>query len=270
MSLSNYTEAAILNHMLRAAGWTKPLALYVGLFKADPGEAGSLAQEVTGGSYVRVSYGPSDATWNLPVGGDKTFTNASTVTFAAPTADWGDPITHFGLLDAATGGLVLASGALDTPTTVSSGAPAPEFPAGDLRIVFSGHLTDALIEAIGTHLLRTGSWTAPASIYAGLLTSVAGAGAGAEVAGADYVRKQIGPSTAAWTAPTDEGGSGNADYVQWASPTTDWIDAEKVRLYDASTAGNTLMTIPLAQLVTLPIGALPPNFPPGALVVQAN
>lgn len=269
MSLSNYTEAAILNHLLRATAWTKPLALYVALFKADPGEAGSLAQEVTGGSYARVAYGPSDATWNLPVGGDKTFTNASAVTFPAPTAAWGD-LTHFGVCDAASGGICLASGALDTLTTVGSGAPAPSFAAGDLRIVFSGHLADALIDAIGTHLLRTGEWTAPAAIYAGLLTSVAGAGAGAEVVAADYVRKQIGPSTAAWTAPTDEGGSGNADYVQWASPTNDWIDGEKVRLFDAATAGNTLMTIPLAQVVTLPAGALPPNFPPGALVVQAN
>lgn len=269
MSLSNYTEAAILNHLLRATAWTKPLALYGALFVGDPGEAGSLAQEVTGGSYGRVACGPDDAWWDLPVEGDKTFTNAQAVTFPAPTASWGTP-THFGICDASTGGICLASGALDTPTAIGSGAPAPSFAAGDLRIVFSGHLTDALIEAIGTHLLRTGSWTAPAAIYAGLLTSVAGAGAGAEVVAADYVRKQIGPSTAAWTAPTDEGGCGNADYVQWASPTNNWIDAEKVRLFDASSAGNTLMTIPLAQVVTLPAGALPPNFPPGALTVRAN
>ncbi|WP_407280620.1 hypothetical protein U5817_10070 [Aromatoleum evansii] len=269
MSLSNYTEAAILSHLLRATAWPKPLALYVALFTADPGETGSLAQEVTGGSYARVACGPSDATWNLPVGGDTTFTNAAAVTFPAPTAAWGD-VTHFGICDASTGGICLASGALDTPTTIGSGAPATSFAAGELRLVFSGHLSDALIEAIGTHLLRTGEWTAPAAIFAGLLTSVAGAGLGAEVAGADYVRKAIGPSTAAWTAPTDEGGSGNADYVQWASPTTDWIDAEKVILADALTAGNTLLTIPLAAVRTLPLGALPPNFPPGALKVVAN
>jgi hypothetical protein len=269
MSLSTYTEAAILNHLLRATAWAKPLALYVGLFTGDPGEAGSLAQEVTGGSYARVACGPSDATWNLPVGGDKTFTNAAAVTFPAPTAAW-DDLTHFGILDASSGGICLASGALDTSTTVGSGAPAPEFAAGDLRIVFSGHLSDALIEAIGTHLLRTGEWTAPTSIYAGLLTSIAGAGAGAEIAAADYVRKAVGPSTSAWTEPTDEGGCGNADYIQWASPTNDWIDAEKVALFDALTAGDALMTIPLSQTVTLPTGALPPNFPPGALTVLAN
>lgn len=264
MSLSNYTEAAILNHLLRATAWTKPLGLYIGLFKGDPGEAGSLAQEVSGGSYARVAYGPSDATWSLPSGGDKTFKNASAVTFAAPTAAWGD-LTHFGILDALTGGLVLASGALDTPTTVGSGAPAPSFAAGDLRIVFSGHISDALIEAIGTHLLRTGSWTAPASIYVGLKTSL-----GAEVSAADYVRKAAGPSTSAWAAPTAEGGSGNADYVLWASPANDWVDAEKVALFDAETAGNALMTIPLAATRLLPAGALPPNFPPGALTVVAN
>lgn len=269
MSLSNYTEAAILNHLLRATAWTKPLALYVALFTADPGEAGSLTSEVTDGSYARVACGPSDATWDLPTGGDKTFKNAAAITFPAPTAAWGD-VTHFGICDASSGGIVLASGALDTSTTIDSGAPAPEFAAGDLRIVFSGQFSDALIEAIGTHLLRTDEWTAPTDIYAGLLTSIAGAGLGAEIAAADYARKAAGPSTAAWTAPTDEGGCGNADYVQWASPTNDWIDAETVVLFDALTAGNALITKALAQTVTLPAGALPPNFPPGALTIVAN
>ena len=269
MSLSNYTEAAILDHLLRSTAWTKPIALYVALFTADPGEAGSLTNEVTGGSYARVACGPSDETWALPVGGDKTFTNVAAVTFPAPTAAWGD-VTHFGICDASSGGLVLASGALDTPTTIGSGAPAPEFGAGDLRIVFSGHLSDALIEAIGTHLLRAGEWTAPASLYAGLLTSAAGAGAGAEIAAADYTRQPIGPSTSIWTAPTDEGGSANADYVVWPSPAEDWIDAEKVVIFDAATAGNALITIPLAVTRTLPLAALAPNFPPGALAITAN
>jgi len=269
MSLSNYTEAAILNHLLRATAWLKPLEIHVALFTADPGENGSLASEVSGGSYARVSCGPSDATWNLPVSGDKTFTNAAAVTFPAPTAAWGD-VTHFGLCDASSGGICLASGALDTPTTIGSGAPAPEFAAGDLRIVFSGHLSDALIEAIGTHLLRTDEWTAPAALYAGLLTSVAGAGAGAEIAAADYERQPAGPSTGVWTAPTDEGGSGNADYIVWPSPAEDWIDAEKVVIFDAATAGNALITIPLAVTRTLPLAALAPNFPPGALTITAN
>ncbi len=269
MSLSNYTEAAILNHLLRTIAWLKPLGIYAALFNGDPGEAGSLAAEVTGGGYARVLCGPSDETWALPVDGDKTFKNALAVTFPAPTAAWGD-ITHFGILDASSGGICLASGALDTPTTVGSGAPAPSFASGDLRIVFSGHLSDALIEAIGTHLLRTGEWTAPTSIYAGLLTSAAGAGAGAEIAAADYARQPVGPSTSAWTAPIDDGGSGNADYVVWPSPAEDWIDAEKVVLFDAETAGNALMTIPLAVTRTLPLAALAPNFPPGALTIVAN
>lgn len=269
MSLSAYTEAAILNHLLRATAWTKPLTLYIALFKADPGEAGTLTQEVTGGSYARVACGPSDATWGLPTGGDKTFKNAAAVTFPAPTAAWGD-VTHFGVCDASTGGICLASGALDTPTTIASGAPAPQFAAGDLRVVFSGDFSSALIEAVGTHLLRTGSWTAPAALYVGLLTSAAGAGAGAEIAAADYARKAAGPSTAAWTAPTDADGCGNANYVQWGSPTNNWIDAEKVIIADAISAGNALITKTLTQNVTLPIGALPPNFPPGALKVLAN
>lgn len=269
MSLSNYTEAAILNHLLRATIWTKPSALYVALFTGDPGEAGSLANEVSGGSYARVARGPSDAAWALPVGGDKTFTNAAAITFPAPTAAWG-AVTHFGICDASTGGSVLASGALDSPATIGSGAPAPSFAAGDLRIVFSGHLSGTLIVAIGTHLLRAGSWTAPSAIYAGLLTSGAGAGGGAEISAGDYARQAVGPSTSAWTTPTDDSGCGNANHILWPSPATSWIDAEKVVLFDALTAGNALLTIPLAVNRLLPAGALPPNFPPGALKVVAT
>lgn len=269
MSLSNYTEAAILNHLLRGTPWLKPLELYVALFTADPGEAGSLADEVTGTGYARVLCGPSDEAWALPAGGDKTFTNAAAITFPSPAGAWGD-VTHFGICDASTGGIVLASGALDTPTTIGSGAPAPTFAVGDLRIVFSGHLSDALIEAIGTHLLRAGEWTAPTALYAGLLTSVAGPGAGAEVAAADYARQPIGQSTTDWTAPTDEGGSSNTGYIVWPSPAADWIDAEKVVFFNAATAGNALITIPLAVTRTLPLAALAPNFPPGALTLVAN
>lgn len=264
MSLSNYIEISVLTHLLQGVPWMKPPAIYVALFTADPGEAGALTAEVAGGGYARVQAGPSDSAWTLPAEGDKTFTNAADIAFPAPTAAWG-AVTHFGLVDGATGGTMLASGALDTATAINSGAPAPTFAAGTLRVPFSGHLSDALAEAIGTHLLRTGEWTPPAALYAGLLTSD-----GTEPTAADYARQPAGPSPTAWAEPSATSGTSNAEYLVWPSPAEDWTAAASVALFDAATEGAELMRIPLAAPVALPAGALAPNFPPGALTIAAN
>ena len=69
MSLSNMLEEAVGGHLLRSATWTKPVALYLALLKADPGETGVL-DEVNGGGYVRLAAGPDDALWSLPVDGN--------------------------------------------------------------------------------------------------------------------------------------------------------------------------------------------------------
>jgi len=61
---TNYLEDAVLNAVLRNVSFTSPATVYVGLFTADPGEAGSLANEVSGGSYARVS-----VTFGAPSGG---------------------------------------------------------------------------------------------------------------------------------------------------------------------------------------------------------
>ncbi|WP_210482761.1 phage tail fiber protein [Microvirga antarctica] len=129
-SLTNYTEKKLLDHLLGKAAFPLPAGLYLGLFKADPTEAGSLASEVTGGSYARVDVRSimtvSDATTGQSV-------NASAIAFAAPTAAWGT-ITHVGFLDAATGGTLLACAPLSIARVVNAGDPPSRFLQGQLSI----------------------------------------------------------------------------------------------------------------------------------------
>ncbi len=246
-------------HLLRSGEWAKPVALYLALLKSDPGEAGVL-DEVTGGDYARLAAGPGDALWSPPVGGNKQIVNAIDFTFAAPTADWGR-VSHFALMDALTGGAMLAYAPLIVPREIYGNDPAPLFATGDLKLTFAGHLSDFLAERIGTHLLRSGSWEKPEAIYVGLTTDV-----GTEVSGGGYSRLAAGPSDAAWRGPAEgDGQHANATTLAWSSPSADWGTVATVVLRDAAVDGNALVTIPLTTARPIVTGALAPNFQAGGI-----
>ena len=129
---SNYLKEGVINHLLRTNSLPKPPAVYVALFTVAPDpDTGAGGTEVSGGGYARVQVGPSDAAWDDPVGTGVTG-NTSEVVFPTPTVAQG-LATHFALFDAATGGTMLYSKALDTPRTLALGV-AIRFPAGALTV----------------------------------------------------------------------------------------------------------------------------------------
>lgn len=140
MAATNYLENKIADHLFRATSYSKPAALYIGLFTAAPSDTGG-GTEVTGGSYARVVRSPSDTNWTATQGGTTgassgtggQVTNASIVTFPAPTATWGT-VTHFGIFDASTSGNLLFYGALTSSRLISNGDGAPSFAAGTLTV----------------------------------------------------------------------------------------------------------------------------------------
>lgn len=124
-----------------AAAGTGPATLYVGLLTAAPSDTGG-GTEVTGGSYARVAVTSSLANWAgtqaaastvASSGSSGTTSNNGSITFPAPTANWG-VCSHFAIYDAATGGNFQFFGALTTPKTVNNGDPAPAFAAAALSI----------------------------------------------------------------------------------------------------------------------------------------
>ena len=130
---SDYLENKLLDHTLRNTAYTQPSNLYLGLFKNDSGnaatnlEAGTLTDEVSGGSYARETVAFAAASSGSAA------TNA-TVTFTTATANWGT-ITHVAVMDASTSGNVLFWGAVTTSKTIES---------GDTFQVSSGNLTISL------------------------------------------------------------------------------------------------------------------------------
>jgi hypothetical protein len=142
-AMTDYLENKFADHLFRTTTFTQPTTLAVALYTAAPGETGG-GTEVSGGSYARVSNNPANANWNgthgnttgASSGTGGQVTNAGTLTFPTPTANWGT-ITHFGLLDATSAGNLLSYGALTNAKTVNNGDPAPSFQATALSFTFA-------------------------------------------------------------------------------------------------------------------------------------
>lgn len=140
-AMSDYLENKLIDHVFRGLSFTAPAALYVALFTAAPNDTGG-GTEVTGGSYARINLAPSFSNWagtggevtNTPSAGTSgTAKNNATITFAAPTANWGT-ITHIAIFDAVSGGNMLWWGALTNSKTVNNGDAAPSFAVNALQI----------------------------------------------------------------------------------------------------------------------------------------
>ena len=121
-NLTNYLENKLIDHFLGTTTYTKPAAVYVGLFTVSPGEAGG-GTEVTGGSYVRkvaaFTAASSGATSN---NSNIDFTNMPAATTVA-----------IGIFDALTSGNMLLYGTLTTNKTTDAGDTL-RIATGDLDI----------------------------------------------------------------------------------------------------------------------------------------
>lgn len=140
-AMSDYLENKLIDQIFRGQAFTFPATLYVGLLTAAPSDTGG-GTEVTGGSYARVGVTASltnfagtqsagSTTASSGTGG--TTSNNASITFPAPTANWGS-VTHFGIYDAASAGNLLFYGSLGTAKTVNNGDAAPSFAAAALSV----------------------------------------------------------------------------------------------------------------------------------------
>lgn len=131
MSLSNTTESAVLDFLLRGTdpSYRAGATQYLALFTADPGETASLAAEATYTGYARVALTKSSA-WS---GSSSPYTNANLIQFGACSSGT-NAITHFAVVDTASGAVsMMISGALSGTLNVSSGIQ-PQFSASSLSI----------------------------------------------------------------------------------------------------------------------------------------
>jgi hypothetical protein len=129
MSATSYARQKIVDDLTGVASYSPP-SLYLSAHTADPGAAGSHANEVSGSGYARVALagimGAADSS-GISV-------NTTVITFGPATADWGT-VTYFGIEDAAGAGTgnMLCPGVPTMPRTITTGQPL-QIPAGQLRL----------------------------------------------------------------------------------------------------------------------------------------
>ena len=126
---SDYLEDKVLDHVFGGTAYTAPATLYVALYTVAPDDTGG-GTEVTGGSYVRQT-----GTFTVSGTSPTTATNAAAIEYPTATADYGT-VVAVGILDASSGGNLLAYADLTTSKTVSTG-DVFRFDAGDLDITLA-------------------------------------------------------------------------------------------------------------------------------------
>ena len=129
-SFGNFLENEILDNYFGGQDYAAPATLYIALSTADPTDDGSGLAEPSGGSYARKAVSNNKTTWSVASGG--ALSNAIDIEFVEATGSWGT-ITHFAVMDAASGGNMLAHGALGSSKSIDSGDIA-RFKAGELDI----------------------------------------------------------------------------------------------------------------------------------------
>ena len=126
MSKSDYLENKQLLDLIGTT-FTKPSTWYWGLFTANPTDSGG-GTEVTIGSnaYARVSTSANGTNFTVTA---NVLTNATAVTFPAPSPNAWGTITGMAIFDAASGGNMLFWSALTTSRATAAGV-APTFAIG--------------------------------------------------------------------------------------------------------------------------------------------
>lgn len=258
--LSTYLQQELLDHLLVNGTYTKPATLYVGLFTANPGEAGATG-EVSGGSYARVALTNNNVNFPLsPTTGTPSKTNGTTITWPTASAAWG-LVTHWAIYDTlASTTNMIAHGALSTPRTVAIG-DTPKAVAGALSITLSnasaGGLTNYAKRMLLDHVFGGPAYTSPTLVYIGLGTALSGESI-TEWADGSYTRQ----ATTFGAASTDVSLNSSAETFS-ASVVAATATLTHYGIWDDASAGNLLAvgslntsrTVVTGDSVTLAIGA---------------
>lgn len=126
MPFTSYTDNKLIDHLLGAATFAKPASKYVALYVGDP-TTGGTEVSTTGSAYTRLSS-------SFTIGANQAM-NSADLQWATATSVWG-AINYVAVYDAATGGNMLVSAALNTPKTISIG-DVLRVPASNLAITLT-------------------------------------------------------------------------------------------------------------------------------------
>jgi hypothetical protein len=274
---TDFGIATMLDHELGAVSLTPPATWYVGLSTAPALRSGATTYEVSGGGYARVAV-TNNAT-NFPNAYNGRKSNGTAITFPTPSGSWGTVASMF-IADAPTGGNVWRVADLAIPWSITTGIPAPSFPAGNLSLSRGGTLTDTFASRLLNFEFGTTALTIPATWYVGLSAAPAARignlvnvfGHGQEIVGNGYARVAVTNNLTNFPA-TSAGLKANGTTITFPSPTGAWgttdTPAGPVYSYfiaDAITGGNVWRHGNIAGgSLAIPKGSAAPSIAIGAL-----
>lgn len=141
-------------------------------------------------------------------------------------------------------------------------------------------MTDYLENKLVDHIFRGTAFSAPTTLYVGLLTAApSDTGGGTEVSGGSYARVTATAnssnfkSTNGTTTGVSSGTSGtttNGATFTFPAPTANWGVITHTAIYDAATSGNMLFFAPLTLSKTVNNGDSAPSFAVDALSIQID
>jgi hypothetical protein len=134
-SKSDYLENKILDIVLGATSYTPAANIYIALSTSAYSDAatGASCNEVSGGSYARVSATNNATTWPNASGGVKA--NGIVFTFPAASGSWGT-VQSFYIVDANSSGNILYGADLTSARAITTGDTA-SFAVGAITITES-------------------------------------------------------------------------------------------------------------------------------------
>jgi hypothetical protein len=109
MSISNYAELKILDHLTGRASWTAPATVYIKLHTGDPGEDGT--------SSAATNTSRQSAAWSAASSGSI----ATSATISWTNVSTTETYTHWSAWDNSTAGNCLWTGALSASAAVTAG-----------------------------------------------------------------------------------------------------------------------------------------------------
>jgi hypothetical protein len=239
--LSDYLENKILDLAFGAVAYSRPATVYLEPYEANPNDAGAGGDVPDSGYSSRVAVTNNATNFPAASGGVKTLAVAQTLY----TASGAETLTGVGIWDAASSGNLLGLFVPGANLVTSSGKRVL-IPAGTLAL--TGPWQAAFANALLDHVFGGGDYTPLANIYYALATN------SAELSGNAYARQAVANNATHFPAASG-GAKGNGVAVSFGPATpSDWSQATRVRLYDASSNGNMLLEQTLAAAVTVLAG----------------
>ncbi len=238
-SISDYGENALVGHVCGSA-YTPEATVYLTLSTADPTDDASGLAEPDDTAYARQSI-------SFDAAASRKVVQAADVSFPTFNGDGaGGDVSHWAIMDAETGGDMLAHGSMSQSFSIIEGLEVV-IAAGEVEVEItsvSGYgFVDYLVHNLLDLMFRDQSFAQPDTYIALCTATVSNSDTSiTEEGGSGYSRVQLnkaGGSSPAWSSVSD-GATDNADEVSWTPSADDWTEVVAMAILDAATDGNLL------------------------------